>query len=48
MDEGAVRHRSTVQAPSGVGHEKHTKDVVDEPEEETGDVGYVELQHRQF
>ena len=48
MDEDTVRHRSTGQTPSGFGDEKHTKDVVDEPEEETGDDGYVELQYRHF
>ena len=48
MDKGTVHHRSTGRTPSGVGDEKHTKDIVDEPEKETGDAGYVELQHRQF
>ena len=43
MDTDTVRHRSTgqTQSASGGGDEKHTKNVVDEPEEETGDAGYV-------
>ncbi|KAI0239757.1 Adipocyte plasma membrane-associated protein [Lamellibrachia satsuma] len=43
MDDGTVRHRSAGQTPSGVGYEKQTKDVVDEPEEETGDAGWTTL-----
>ncbi|KAK2190449.1 hypothetical protein NP493_81g01009 [Ridgeia piscesae] len=39
MDRDTVRHRSTGQSASGGGDEKHTKNVVDEPEEETGDAG---------
>ena len=45
MDRDIVRHRSTGQSASGGGDEKHTKNVVDEPEEETGDAGYID-QHR--
>ena len=48
MDEGTVRHRSIGQTSSGDGDKKHTKDIVDEPEKETGNTGYVELQHRHF
>ncbi|KAI0235140.1 Adipocyte plasma membrane-associated protein [Lamellibrachia satsuma] len=43
MDEGTVRHRSTGRTHYGVGDEKHTKDVVDEPENETGDAGWTTL-----
>ena len=40
MDSDTVRHRATGQSASGGGDEKQTKNVVDEPEEETGDAGY--------
>ncbi|KAK2190443.1 hypothetical protein NP493_81g00003 [Ridgeia piscesae] len=43
MDRDTVRHRSTGQSASGGGDEKHTKNVVDEPEEETGDAGWTTL-----
>ena len=37
-----VRQRSTGRPSSGGGDKDRSKNVVDEPEEETGDTGYVE------
>ena len=42
MDRDTVRHRATGQSASGGGDEKHTKNVVDEPEEKTAEAGYRE------